>query len=241
MPNILCLTWPVTSQVTPRSNFSTLSERSRPGLSIAVWIIPPRQLVTEIDGGPLRPLPPSAECRGRTRPCRARVKSLSWPTIETLVMRRDLVKVYKCLMYDDTPEEIRGMFARRSDVSARQTRASQRGDLHVTKCKLSATLTQRVFSQRGVQLCRGVHSRHRSAVSPCSTPSKPRYMICHYLSQVLEYVFYRASVCFNLSFAVFYYMCYNVRICMTAQPIYVLDVEQYYPYQWNVLLNWTWT
>ena len=73
------------------------------------------------------------------------LKSLNWPTIETLVMRRDLVKVYKCLMYDDTPEEIRGMFTRRSDVSERQTRASQRGDLHVTKCKLSAT--QRVFSQ----------------------------------------------------------------------------------------------
>ena len=35
--------------------FSTSSERSRPGLSIAVWIFPSLLLVTEIDGGALRP------------------------------------------------------------------------------------------------------------------------------------------------------------------------------------------
>ena len=77
MSNILCLTWPVTSQVTSRSNFQTLSERSRPGLSIAVWIFPLRLLVSEIDGGGRYghpPPPPPAEGRVRTRPSRARVK-----------------------------------------------------------------------------------------------------------------------------------------------------------------------
>ena len=60
-----CLTWPVTSQVTPGSNFSTISERSRPGLSFAVWIFPPRLLVSEIDGGRYRS-PPPAKGTGRT-------------------------------------------------------------------------------------------------------------------------------------------------------------------------------
>ena len=38
--------------------FKTLSERSRPGLSIAVWIFSPCLLVSEIDGGRYAPPPP---------------------------------------------------------------------------------------------------------------------------------------------------------------------------------------
>ena len=61
-----CCVWPDLwqSQVTLGSNFSTSSERFRPGLSIACWIFPPRLLVTEIDGAAT---PPPAEGRARTR------------------------------------------------------------------------------------------------------------------------------------------------------------------------------
>ena len=74
------------------------------------------------------------------------LKSLNWPKIETLVVHHDLMKVFRALMHDDSPVAIREMFTRRSDVSQRQTRASERGDLHVSKCNQSAS--QRVFSHR---------------------------------------------------------------------------------------------
>ena len=74
------------------------------------------------------------------------LKSLNWPRIETLVAHRDLVKVFNALMHEDSPVAIRELFTRRSDVSSRQTRASERGDLHVAKLNLSAS--QRVFSHR---------------------------------------------------------------------------------------------
>ena len=73
------------------------------------------------------------------------LKSLNWPRIETLVAHRDLVKVFYSLM-QNSPLAIRELFSRRSDVSWRQTRASERGDLHVSKFNLSAS--QRVFSHR---------------------------------------------------------------------------------------------
>ena len=89
MSNILYLTWPVTSQVTQSSNFSTLSGTSRPGFSIAVLIFPPGLLVTEIDGegAATPPPPPPAEGRGRTRPSRAR-KHLSANHVLRLCFRK---------------------------------------------------------------------------------------------------------------------------------------------------------
>ena len=74
------------------------------------------------------------------------LRSLNWPRIETLVVRHDLAKVFCAIRDDDSPAAIREMFTRRSDVSARQTHASERGDLHVSKCNQSAS--QRVFSYR---------------------------------------------------------------------------------------------
>ena len=74
------------------------------------------------------------------------LKSLNWPRIETLVAHRDLVKVFNALMHEDSPVAIRELFTRRSNVSSRQTRASERGNLHVAKFNLTAS--QRVFSHR---------------------------------------------------------------------------------------------
>ena len=67
MSNILCLTWPVTSHVAPGINLLTLSERFCPGLSITVWIFPPRLLVFEKDEGAAT-TPPPAEGRGQIGP-----------------------------------------------------------------------------------------------------------------------------------------------------------------------------
>ena len=80
---------------TPGSNFSTSSERSRPGLFVAVWIFLPRLLVTEIDG--LRPPPPPAEGRGRTRSGRAQVKN-SHIRMDCKLFRRECTwnSVYLC-------------------------------------------------------------------------------------------------------------------------------------------------
>ena len=53
------------------SIFVSLSYRSRPGMSISVWIFPPRLLATEIVGrGLYAPPPPS---RGRARPLKRRL------------------------------------------------------------------------------------------------------------------------------------------------------------------------
>ena len=74
------------------------------------------------------------------------LKSLNWPRIETLVAHRDLIKVFCALTHEDSPAAIRDLFTRRSEVSSRQTRASERGDLHVARLNLTAS--QRVFSNR---------------------------------------------------------------------------------------------
>ena len=71
---------------------------------------------------------------------------LGWPRIETLVSHCDAVKVFKALREQRTPQEIREMFTLRSAVSARETRASGRGSLHLKKCRLIAS--QKAFSYR---------------------------------------------------------------------------------------------
>ena len=72
------------------SNFSTSSEKFRPGLSIACWIFPQRLLVTEIDGAAT---PPPAEGRGRTRPSRARV-NISGPIGVIIFRNIDVTAVH---------------------------------------------------------------------------------------------------------------------------------------------------
>jgi len=71
------------------------------------------------------------------------LNSLGWPKIETLVARRDAVKVFKALKREGTPAEIRAMFTLRSTVSSRDTRAAVRDDLHLRKRDL--TCSQRAF------------------------------------------------------------------------------------------------
>ena len=77
------------------------------------------------------------------------LNSLEWPRIEALVARRDLLKVFKALRCDDSPVAIRSLFTQRSDTSLRETRASERGDLQLPRCRLSAT--QRAFPYRAAR------------------------------------------------------------------------------------------
>ena len=74
------------------------------------------------------------------------LNSLGWPKIETLVARRNAVKVFKALREEGAPPEIRAMFTPRAAVSTRETRASDRGSLHLHKCRLTAS--QKAFSYR---------------------------------------------------------------------------------------------
>ena len=74
------------------------------------------------------------------------LNSLNWPSIESLVARRDAIKVWKALREEDAPPEIRALFVFRSTVSDRQTRASDQGCLHLRKYDLSAS--QKAFSYR---------------------------------------------------------------------------------------------
>ena len=77
------------------------------------------------------------------------LNSLKWPRIEALVARRDLLKVFKALRCDDSPVAIRSLFTQRSDTSSRETRATERGDLQLPRCQLSAT--QRAFPCRAAR------------------------------------------------------------------------------------------
>ena len=58
MSNILTLTWPVTSLVTPRSIKFVFSRQFFPGLSNAAWIFRIGLVVSEIRGGGLEIAPP---------------------------------------------------------------------------------------------------------------------------------------------------------------------------------------
>ena len=74
------------------------------------------------------------------------LNSLGWPKIETLVARRDAVKVYKARKEVGSPVEMRSLFVPRAAVSSRETRATDRGSLQL--CKPRLTATQRAFSYR---------------------------------------------------------------------------------------------
>ena len=80
--------------------------------------------------------------------------SRGWPSIETLVGRGDALKVFKVLSDPDMPAAIRAMFVRRADVSSRQTRRSEWGDLHLPKLRLTAS--QRFFSYRAAKTWNGL-------------------------------------------------------------------------------------
>ena len=74
------------------------------------------------------------------------LESLQWERVETLVARHDTTIVHKCITSEQCPEALRDMFQQRSAVSARRTRATDAGLLHLPKCRLSQT--QRCFSYR---------------------------------------------------------------------------------------------
>ena len=64
---------------------------------------------------------------------------------------------YKALLPDCAPTEIRGLFTPRDAVSARETRATDRGSLHLHRCRL--TSSQSTFSYRvAVEWNRLTHS-----------------------------------------------------------------------------------
>ena len=75
------------------------------------------------------------------------LNSLGWPRIDLLVARRDAVKLWKVLRTDGAPSAIRELLVPRSEVSARATRGSEGGDLHLQRCRLESS--RRAFSYRG--------------------------------------------------------------------------------------------
>ena len=77
------------------------------------------------------------------------LKSLGWPDIGEMVRRRDCLKVFGALTDSDSPQSLRSLFVRRANVSERETRATAAGDLHLKRCRLSAT--QRTFAYRAAR------------------------------------------------------------------------------------------
>ena len=71
---------------------------------------------------------------------------LDWSRIETLVALRDVTKVYKALQMEGAPPEISGLFTARAAVSARNTRSTERGCLHLRRYRLASS--QRTFAYR---------------------------------------------------------------------------------------------
>ena len=74
------------------------------------------------------------------------LNSLGWPRIEVMVAHRDVIKVFRTLMDAESPHDIRALLVPRSAVSARETRTTQRGNLQLSRHRL--TSTQRTFSYR---------------------------------------------------------------------------------------------
>ena len=74
------------------------------------------------------------------------LNSLNWSRIESLVVRRDITKVYKVLKTVVAPAELCSLFTPRSALSVRQTRAAEQGCLHLCRCRLA--LSQSTFSYR---------------------------------------------------------------------------------------------
>ena len=75
--------------------------------------------------------------------------SLGWERVENMVARHDCTNVYKALTSQRCPVALRDMFEKRSDVSARSTRATNAGDLHLPKCRLAQT--RKGFKHRAVR------------------------------------------------------------------------------------------
>ena len=77
------------------------------------------------------------------------LKSLGWSDVGEMVRRRDCLKVFGALTDCDSPQSLRSLFVRRSNVSERVTRATAAGDLHLKRCRLS--VTQRTFAYRAAR------------------------------------------------------------------------------------------
>ena len=91
------------------------------------------------------------------------LKSLSWSKIEALVAHRDVTKVYKALRMDGAPPDIRDLFIPRAAVSTRETRATERGCLHLRKCRL--TSSKGAFSYRAAAAWNGLADSVRDTPS----------------------------------------------------------------------------
>ena len=87
--------------------------------------------------------------------------SVGSPNIETLVAKRDAIKVFKALRDECAPRELRAMFTPRFAVCNRKTRSSNR--LHLQKCRLTAS--QKAFSYRAAVIW------NRLPPQACAAPS----------------------------------------------------------------------
>ena len=74
------------------------------------------------------------------------LQTLGWHRVEQLVEARDMVKVFKTLHRELGPPAVRNMFVARSAISQRTTRASEAGELHMSRCHLEQT--KRFFRHR---------------------------------------------------------------------------------------------
>ena len=63
-----------------------------------------------------------------------------------MITDHDRVVVYKAINNKECPHAVKSMFTSRADVSVRETRATDDGDLHLPRYNL--TQTQRSFSYR---------------------------------------------------------------------------------------------
>lgn len=83
--------------------------------------------------------------------------------MEQLVEERDMVKVFKAQHFELGPPAVRDMFVPRSAVSQRDTRASDAGQLHLSRCRLEQT--QRSFRYRAAVAWNRLPKNATSSVS----------------------------------------------------------------------------
>ena len=74
------------------------------------------------------------------------LESLGWSRMDDMIRRRDCIHVFRALNEPGCPLALKALFVKRSQATDRATRAAAAGELHLDRCRLSAT--QRMFSYR---------------------------------------------------------------------------------------------
>ena len=92
------------------------------------------------------------------------LEELQWSTIDTRICERDVAMLYRLFNHEHAPQSLRDLISYRSDVSARETRATAAGLLQPPR--LRTEMAKRYFWYRALSIWNTAPSCVREAKSP---------------------------------------------------------------------------